>query len=75
LTNKAVGVETAVEVVDWSLQPHQPGVAQLVELEADELAEEPTLELTLELILELVDNVTSELAVELAVEVMVKLAV
>jgi hypothetical protein len=71
LINSPVGVETAVEVpevVDASLHPNQPGVAQLVEeLDAVELAEELAVWLAVEL--------TDELDVGLAVESAVELAV
>jgi hypothetical protein len=68
-------VETAVEVpevVDASLHPNHPGVAQLVEeLDAVELAEELAEELAVWLAVEL----TGKLAVGLAVERAVELAV
>ena len=48
----------AVDVVDLSLQPHQPGVAQLVELD---VAEDDAGELLIELLVELIVELTIEL--------------
>jgi hypothetical protein len=73
LTNSPVGVETAVEeipevLVDASLQPNHPGVAQLAEeLDAAELDEE----LAVWVAVELADGFVVELAVERAVELAV----
>jgi F0F1-type ATP synthase membrane subunit c/vacuolar-type H+-ATPase subunit K len=48
----------AVDVVDLSLQPHQPGVAQLVELD---VKEDDAGELLIELLVELIVELTIEL--------------
>lgn len=59
----------AVDVVDLSLQPHQPGVAQLVELDVEE---DGVVELTVELIVELtIDLLGSALLVADVSEVVV----
>jgi hypothetical protein len=61
LINWPVTVEVAVDVLDTSLQPNQPGVVQLVELDVNEddcegLADELIIELTAELVVELIGS-------------------